>query len=123
MRPRPFRHSPKEPTITLINVVFLMLIFFLVAGTLAPPKDSRLTLVAAADLVAVPPPDGVLVLQDGTLMVDGRAVSARVAAQGHGAVRLVPDRDLAADTLIRLARELRAAGAVDVIVIGERAAP
>ncbi|HBT01217.1 MAG TPA: biopolymer transporter ExbD, partial [Citreicella sp.] len=31
--------TEREPTIALINIVFLMLIFFLVAGTLAQPLD------------------------------------------------------------------------------------
>lgn len=123
MRLRPFRRSPREPTITLINVVFLMLIFFLVAGTIAPARDGRLKLVTTADLAAVPPTDGVLVLQDGTLMVGGRLVSLEAAAQADGPVRLLPDRALPADALIRLARDLRAAGAADVIVIGERSGP
>ena len=37
--------TEREPTIALINIVFLMLIFFLVAGTLAQPLDSALKLV------------------------------------------------------------------------------
>lgn len=31
--------SEREPTIALINIVFLMLVFFMVAGTLAAPLD------------------------------------------------------------------------------------
>jgi biopolymer transport protein ExbD len=38
----------REPTIALINIVFLMLIFFLVAGTLAAPLDKELKLVSTA---------------------------------------------------------------------------
>lgn len=50
-----------EPTITLINIVFLMLIFFLVAGTLAQPLDSELSLVRAADLTAQPPANALVI--------------------------------------------------------------
>ncbi|HBR39356.1 MAG TPA: biopolymer transporter ExbD, partial [Sulfitobacter pontiacus] len=32
----------REPTIALINIVFLMLVFFMVAGTLAQPLDPDL---------------------------------------------------------------------------------
>ena len=35
----------REPTIALINIVFLMLVFFMVAGTLAQPLDPDLKLV------------------------------------------------------------------------------
>ena len=44
----------REPTIALINVVFLMLIFFLVAGRIAPPLDADLQLdIAGAQRVNV----------------------------------------------------------------------
>lgn len=41
--------SRREPTIALINIVFLMLVFFMVAGTLSQPLDKDLSLVRTAD--------------------------------------------------------------------------
>ncbi len=107
--------------IALINVVFLMLVFFLVAGTLAPPLDPRLTLVRAAALDAAAPPDGVVVLADGTMLMRGAPVSFAGAAAAGGIVRLVPDRDLPAADLVRIARGMRAAGAEAVVLVTERA--
>ena len=49
-----------EPAIALINIVFLMLIFFLIAGTLAPPLDKDLTLVRTAGLEGREPPDALV---------------------------------------------------------------
>lgn len=123
MRPRPFRKSAREPTITLINVVFLMLIFFMVAGTIAPAPDARLTLVDARGLIAAPPPDGVLVLADGTLILRGQVVTVAQAAQDGGTIRVVPDRALAARTLVALGRDLKTAGATAVIIVAERRQP
>lgn len=123
MRARPFRKSDREPTITLINIVFLMLIFFMVAGTIAPSIDARLTLVQAKDLIVTPPPDGLLVLADGTLMLQGQVVTVRQAAQDGGTVRMMPDRDLPARTLVMLGRDLTAAGAQAVVIVAERHSP
>jgi len=123
MRPTPNRRSAREPTITLINVVFLMLIFFLVAGTIAPPLDARLRLVDARAPSAAPPPDGILVLADGTLLRGGQVVTVAQAARLGGSIRVVPDRDLPARTLVALGRDLRAAGAQAVIVVAERRNP
>ena len=50
MKIAPSLARPKEPTIALINVVFLMLVFFMIAGTLAPPLDPDLSLIKAEDL-------------------------------------------------------------------------
>jgi len=123
MRPRPFRKSDREPTITLINVVFLMLIFFMVAGTIAPSVDQRLTLVQAEGLIATPPPDGLLVLADGTLMLHGQVVTVAQAAQDGGTIRVMPDRDLPAPMLVALGRDLKAAGAERIVIVAERPGP
>ena len=123
MRPRPFRKSDREPTITLINVVFLMLIFFMVAGTIAPSVDQRLTLVQAEGLIATPPQDGLLVLADGTLMLRGQVVTVAQAAQGGGTIRVTPDRDLPASMLVALGRDLKAAGAQSIVIVAERPGP
>ena len=39
------RKSQSEPTLPLINIVFLMLVFFLVAAQVARPLDPTLELV------------------------------------------------------------------------------
>jgi biopolymer transport protein ExbD len=123
MRRRPFRKSDREPTITLINVVFLMLIFFMVAGTIGPSVDPRLTLVQADSLIATPPADALLVLADGTLLRSGQIVSVSQAAAGSGTIRVMPDRDLPAQALVVLGRDLKAAGAQSVVIVTERGNP
>lgn len=123
MRLKPFQRSTREPTITLINIVFLMLIFFLVAGTIAPAHDPRLTLVNVADLVATPPPDGLLIMADGTLIQRGETVTVDQVVIVGEPIRIVPDRALPADVLIRIGRDVKAAGASDIVILAERAQP
>ncbi len=124
---RPARNkSKREPTIALINIVFLMLVFFMVAGTLAQPMDKDLNLVRTADLEGRPPPDALVIRADGTLSylgVELTSPDAYMPRQNDVAspdVRLVPDRDLPADQLVRIARELRALGAGRVMIVTER---
>lgn len=111
----------REPTIALINVVFLLLVFFLIAGTLAPPMDERLTLVQTANLQEAPPPDGVVILSDGTLLKKGATVGIEEAAADGGVIKIIPDRDLPASKLVQIGRELRAGGADSVVIVTERA--
>ncbi|MEL7255507.1 MAG: biopolymer transporter ExbD [Pseudomonadota bacterium] len=124
-RVRPKRH--REPTIALINIVFLMLIFFLVAGTLSRPLDGDLELVRTADLEGALPPDTLVVHPDGRLSFRGDDIGsveeflATRTEEERKTVRLVPDRELPAEDLVRLARELRGAGAESVMVVTERA--
>ncbi len=127
-RPRPA--SVREPTIALINVVFLMLIFFMIAGTLAAPMDSNLTLVQTDMLEGRAPPDTLVVHSDGRLSWRGKAVdSASAFMTGkpengqEQTLRIVPDRALPAEVLVRLSGELRAAGAARVMIVTERALP
>jgi biopolymer transport protein ExbD len=122
MRRRPPIRRTGEPTIALINVVFLMLIFFLVAGTIAPPPDAGLRLVSVVELEPAAAPDGLVIRADGTTLHRGAPVSPEAVGAAGGTVRLVPDRELPASDLVRIARALKAAGAEAVVVVGEQAA-
>ena len=68
--------SHREPTIALINVVFLMLVFFMVAGSLAPSMDPSVRLVEASDLEASPPPDALVIRADGSLSFRGAELTS-----------------------------------------------
>lgn len=116
----------REPTIALINVVFLMLVFFMVAGTIAPPLDGDLTLVRAEDLEGRAPPDALVIHPDGTLSFRGVPVSSvadharSLPEERRETVRIVPDRDLPASDLVMVAAALREAGAQRILVVTER---
>jgi biopolymer transport protein ExbD len=103
-----------DGVLPLINVVFLLLIFFMVAGRLAAGDPFRIEPLRAAAEGA--PPEGeplLLVAADGRLALDGEAVE-RAALPGRlaGAARLRVKADAAADSVAvaRLLAELRAAG-------------
>lgn len=118
--------SKREPTIALINIVFLMLVFFMVAGTLAQPIDSDLRLVRTADLEGRPPPDALVIRADGTMNYRGEPVTKAedymqgISSAASPEIRLVPDRDLPASQLVRIARKLRALGAGRIMIVTER---
>lgn len=120
------RKSAKEPTIALINIVFLMLVFFMVAGALAPPLDPSLALVKTEELDSVAPPDALVMHPDGRLSYRGDDVASVEAWLGENApeegaaVRVIPDRELPAAQLVDLARDLRTAGASRVVIVTER---
>jgi biopolymer transport protein ExbD len=69
------RRTRREPTVTLINIVFLLLVFFVVAGTLAPPLDREVSLVTTNDLPPDGPPDALVLHADGRLTWRGSAVA------------------------------------------------
>jgi len=118
-RPRRTRDS----TIALINVVFLMLIFFLIAGTVATPLDPDLNLVDTSELEGREPPDALVLHSDGTLSFRGTQTDPETYMAGRepAPVRIVPDRDVAGARLIEVTGELRRLGAVSVFVVTEKA--
>ena len=124
---RPPVRSRREPIIGLINVVFLMLIFFLIAGSIAPAPERGLALVRIADLTTQAPPDALVLSADGTLRhagAEGVDPAAYVATLPAPRVaRILPDRDAPAAALVALADALHRAGADRVIILGERALP
>lgn len=117
----------REPTIALINIVFLMLVFFMVAGTLSRPLDPVLTLVETRTLDGNTPPRALVVYPDGRLAYEGQAQSdaatfvATLPEEERHMVRLVPDRALPAQSLVALTRDLLAAGAQRVVLVTQRA--
>lgn len=127
--------KPQEPTIALINIVFLMLIFFLIAGTLAPPLDPNVTLMdleSEQSEQGEQMPDALAVLSDGRLTYRGQPVSdagvyARAAlkrsadaGQSNKTIRLIPDRKLSAAKLLEITAKLQAAGAQQILLVAEK---
>lgn len=121
--PRRARRKP-EPTIALINIVFLMLVFFLVAGTLTQPLEPELELIDTATLDGAEPPDALVVTATGELrfrgahLTDGQAYMDTLADDAPA--RILPDRAAPATTLVSVAQDLRARGAMDVLIVTKR---
>ena len=113
----------RDPSIALINIVFLMLVFFLIAGTIAAPLDPELKLVETSDLEGREPPDALVLHEDGSLTFRGVETDPARYMIGHssGAVRIVPDRNASGLRMMELSRSLRSLGAASVIVVTERA--
>jgi len=127
-RPLPARR--RESAIALINVAFLMLIFFLVAGTLTPPLDPQVELISTTAAEHAEPPDALFITREGQLRAGGKVTDAQshVAAlrakhKGTGAleVKLAADRALPASRLIEIVAALRKAGADKISIVIERA--
>ncbi|WP_048647956.1 ExbD/TolR family protein [Nitratireductor soli] len=131
---RPRQTRPRESTVTLINIVFLMLIFFLVAGTLTPPLDNAVALISTSDAERSEPPGALFVTKDGEMRAEGTVVDAAGFVARHHAeadmqsgqtleIRVAADRDLPAARLVDIVGALRAAGAGKISIVTERAEP
>ncbi|MEL6202386.1 MAG: biopolymer transporter ExbD [Pseudomonadota bacterium] len=119
--------SKPEPTIALINIVFLMLIFFLVAAQVAPPLERDIKLVETARLEGKEPPDAMIVMPGGLMRFRGADVTAQryvtIMQEEKGAVdgvRLVPDRRLSAVKLIEIGDTLRQHQVGSIMIVTER---
>jgi len=137
------RRPPLEPVLPLINVVFLLLIFFMVAGQLAPRPEGD---VDAPDSASADtkenleqfmlvldkegrllhqgqpvPPDGVaeLIRAHRTAATDTDTTPLADAADGDGKqpVRLMADADTALSTLRDSLETLRDAGVEEVRLV------
>ena len=123
---RPAPRRTREPTIALINIVFLMLVFFMVAGTLAPSMERDVELVETAALEGRAPPDALVIAADGQLRYRGTVLTSASAyldrpdSRDRAVVRLMPDRALPAADLLRIGAELRAAGADRIVIATTR---
>ena len=120
---RPVKRRGQDPTIALINIVFLMLIFFLIAGTIAPPPGDGIALVSINELELQPPPDALVLTAEGALrhaQAETDAATYVATLQEPRVARILPDRHAPASVLVTTAAALTAAGAERVVILGER---
>lgn len=116
----PRRRDDDENLIPLINIVFLLLIFFMLAGTFARPD--RFEVAPPSSLSPTPAQEQqmtVLLSADGRLAIGDqevdkpelqRLIMDRLSAEPDLQVQLKADQNLAAEKLIDIMESLRAAG-------------
>lgn len=124
------RRRPYEAVVPLINVVFLLLIFFLIAGTIQEPEPVDVTL-PSGQLDDVKPPEAVTVYvgKDGFVYIFDQIIEARFAPymlrsfflkEGHRSVQVKADADSDAATLIELMEHMREIHVEEIIIVKDR---
>jgi biopolymer transport protein ExbD len=123
--------AAREPDLTsLINIVFLILIFFIVAGTLRPfsARDIELTKIAN-DAAATAVPSRLIVDRAGKVRwagqdIDPNQLADLVARSGKPLdgkpLTIVADGRAPGSQVLEVARQLRRAGIRQVTVMVER---
>ena len=122
--PAPTRRDRPESIVPMINVVFLLLVFFLMTATIAPaepfavtPPASRADLPAPAERLLWLGPDGRLAHAGQA----GEAALAALAAAGPGPVTIRADRQAEGAALARLLTRLAALGITETLLVVEAA--
>jgi len=124
---RPRRRDPGENVVPLINVVFLLLIFFMLAGTLRPPEANRLQLPTTTRSHPDPPtPQSrpVLALDAaGRVFRDGQSLSPSEvrSLRAPDGLELRADRGVPAGILLPLLEALEEAGVERLELVTRRA--
>jgi biopolymer transport protein ExbD len=118
----PRRRRPAEPIVPMINVVFLLLIFFLMSAQIAPPAPFEVTLPDAAGGDRAAPADTLHMDAEGRLAFNEArgdavldALAARAAADAPLQIRA--DARLEARALARLLPQLAARGIAEVEIL------
>lgn len=129
LKAQPKKRELPENTITLINVVFLMLIFFLVVGTVATPLSKHILPARTNDLPIVPPhPNIVEIARDGKIDYRKEPISLDqliVALTGESeesrntkpVIKLVAHRELDADRLIEILEAMTTGGVQNIRLV------
>ncbi len=124
--PRP-RGTIDDQLVPLINIVFLLLVFFMVAGRITPQLETSVEPPVSASRKPSPDEPALLVLQPGgTLLLAGRPIGvpdlAHVLTPGRNAadVTLAADRAVLAAELAPVLHELRLAGFERVTLYARR---
>ena len=119
----PPRRRRGESIIPMINVVFLLLIFFLMTAQIVPPDPFGITLPEATGDTPDEAAPLYISASGETAFADLRGDAAVRAAAEAGPVSLQVDAALEAVKLARLLRDLKEAGADDVQIVTLPGAP
>lgn len=117
--PQPQRRDRGEPIAPLINVVFLLLIFFLMAATLAPPEPLEVTPPRSVSEAEQAGGMALVIAADGTLAYGDLRGEAVFGALGAGPLTVRADAALPAARLVGVLGRLRAAGADGIELVVE----
>lgn len=120
-----------EYLVPLINVVFLLITFFLVTGTLQESDPVTIDLPEGAIDEAKPAePVTVFLGADGFAYIFDQVVEARFAPymlrsffvkEGHRSVQIRADRNVSAETLVDMMENMREIGVEEIIILTEQA--
>ncbi|MBY6068877.1 biopolymer transporter ExbD [Leisingera aquaemixtae] len=121
----PPRRPRAESIVPMINVVFLLLIFFLMTSRLAQPGPFDVTPPEAASEAAPEAQPVLYISADGRMHFDGAEGEAALtrlatASRGHPNVQLRADTRLEAKTLARILRQLAEAGLTRAELVVQR---
>ena len=118
----PRRRRAPEPIVPMINVVFLLLIFFLMSAQIAPPAPFELTLPQGAEGDRAVPADTLYMDAEGQLAFNaarGEAVMDALAARAtpDAPLHIRADAAMEARALARLLPQLAARGIERVEIV------
>lgn len=129
---QPEKPQREENLVPLINIVFLMLIFFLITTTIKPFERADVTLASAPELEnSKIRRDIILITEDGTFLVDhapvsSDALSAALApwkdATPDHPMMIVADKNLEADKLVEALEAATKAGVQHIKIVTEKRA-
>lgn len=121
LAPRP-RRASREPVVPMINVVFLLLIFFLMTAQIAPPAPFDLTLPSASGDEDAGQ-TALYISADGEIAFESArgdaALSQAASLPEDTPLRLYADATLPAATLAQVLTQLAALGATRVEIVTE----
>lgn len=118
----PVKRRATESVVPMINVVFLLLIFFLMTSELAPPEPVEVTPPEAEGESADKAPAILYVAPDGTLAygdLRGEAAVTAFAEAAADAPRLRADAGVEASVVARVLADLagRGVGSVELVTV------
>jgi biopolymer transport protein ExbD len=126
----PIRRPPLENTVPLINVVFLMLIFFMLAGSITRDDAHRVSVpLSMLEDEAIRSTGAIIIAKDGRIFADDIEITAqdglarKVESHSSEPIKLAADGDLPAHVLHKTLRDLQASGAENITLITSKGAP
>lgn len=123
------RKRSADWVLQFVNIVFLLLLYFLISGSISRHPEPGLLLPAAPAVNGMPAGPLVEIAASGTITITGQAVAADALAAGLSnvprgtPVTVSADKRLKASALIAVLKQLRSLGFERIAVLSAANAP
>ncbi|MGI9394136.1 MAG: ExbD/TolR family protein [Boseongicola sp.] len=101
----------------MINVAFLLLIFFLMSSVIAPPAPVDIAPPSTSESSSAVDGARLFIDADGQLIGDGGSIIQNLTVFSGQPVAISADASLPANTLVKIIERMRLAGTTEIVLV------
>ncbi|MGI9388543.1 MAG: ExbD/TolR family protein [Boseongicola sp.] len=114
------RRSRQDDIVPMINVAFLLLVFFLMSAVIAPPAPVKITAPSTSESSSTAEGERIFIATDGRLFSEDGLEIQKLSDYAGRAVSITADASLPANSFVQIIEKLRFAGVTEIALVAHK---